>query len=103
MPWHPHRFRRQWSTRRFERTCGLWQDESGIVSLVLTEGGSRWKETFFAFRSESDKSEELIGRMCDFAERFTSKVSDDRKINRYNLCVSNDDMILSGFLIERGY
>jgi len=33
----------------FERTCGIWEDESGIVSLVLTEGGSLWEETFLPF------------------------------------------------------
>lgn len=87
----------------FERTCGIWEDQSGIVSLVLTEGGSCWEETFFVFRSESDKTKELMGRMCDFAERFTSKVSDDRKSNRYSLCVPDNDMILSDFLSERGY
>jgi len=48
-------------------------------------------------------SEELFKRMCDFAEHFTSKVSDDRKTNHYKLCVPKDDMALSSFLAERGY
>jgi len=87
----------------FERTCGIWEDESGIVSLVLTEGGSLWEETFFAFRSEDVKTNELLGRMCDFAERFTSKVSDDRQTNNYKLCVPKNDATLSAFLQERGY
>jgi len=96
-------FGNHWLEGGFERTCGLWEDESGIVSLVLTEGGSRWEESFFIFRTENDKSNDLMGRMCDFAERFTSKVSDDRKSNSYSLCVIDDDKILSGFLSERGY
>jgi len=87
----------------FGRTCGLWQDDNGIVSLALTEGGNQWAETFFAFRSEKDKTAELLGRMCDFAERFTSKVSDDRQNNHYNLCVADDDEILCAFVSERGY
>lgn len=41
--------------------------------------------------------------MCDFAERFTSKISDDRKSNRYNLCVSDNDSVLLDFIAERGY
>jgi len=87
----------------FERTCGLWEDQSGIVSLVLTEGSSCWEETFFVFRSEDVKTKDLLGRMCDFAERFTSKVSDDRKTNNYKLCVPKNDVTLSAFLQERGY
>ncbi len=87
----------------FERTCGIWEDNDGIVSLVLTEGGTCWAETFFVFRSEKDKTEELLSRMCDFGERFTSKISDDRKINSYKLSVSEDDVDLSNFLIARGY
>lgn len=87
----------------FERTCGLWEDQSGIVSLVLTEGGTRWEETFFIFRSDNDKTKELMSRMCDFAERFTSKVSDDRRSNHYRLSVTDGDMVLSNFLTERGY
>ncbi len=87
----------------FERTCGLWEDQSGIVSLVLTEGSSRWEETFFVFRSADDQTEELMSRMCDFAERFTSKISDDRTSNRYSLCVSGDDTVLSDFICKRGY
>ena len=87
----------------FERTCGIWEDQSGIVSLVLTEGGTRWAETFFIFRSEKVKTNELLARMCDFAERFTSKVSDDRKSNHYRLCVTEDDKILSEFVMKRGY
>ncbi len=87
----------------FERTCGLWEDQSGIVSLVLTEGSSRWAETFFVFRSADDQTEELMSRMCDFAERFTSKISDERSSNHYSLCVSDDDMGLSDFINRRGY
>ena len=87
----------------FERTCGIWEDESGIVSLVLTEGGSRWEETFFVFCSECAKNKELLSRMCEFAEHYTSKVSDDRRNNKYSLCVSEDDTILSDFLSERSY
>jgi len=87
----------------YERTCGLWQDDAGIVSMVLTEGGTRWEETFFGFRSEQDRTEALLGRMCDFAERFTSRVSDDRKSNRYRLCVADDDQVLPDFLTRRGY
>jgi len=49
------------------------------------------------------KQIELLNRMCDFAERFTSKVSDDRSCNRYNLCVAEDDSVLSDFLSERKY
>jgi len=87
----------------FERTSGIWADESGIAAMVLTEGGTQWEETFFIFRSEKDKTEELMGRMCDFSERFTSKVSEDRKQNRYSLCVSEDDTVLSEFIRRRGY
>ncbi|HML48348.1 MAG TPA: hypothetical protein PKE04_16515, partial [Clostridia bacterium] len=78
----------------FERTCGLWEDGEGLAALVLTEGGTRWGETFFAFRSEQDKTPELMGRMCTFAERFTSRVSEDRKRNAYSLCVSKSDAAL---------
>ncbi|ULQ61005.1 hypothetical protein K7I13_07060 [Brucepastera parasyntrophica] len=87
----------------FERTCGLWEDQSGIVSLVLTEGATRWGEAFFLFRSDDVKTDDLIGRMCDFAEHFASKVSDDHKSNNYKLCVPKDDLILSAFLSKRGY
>lgn len=87
----------------FERTCGLWEDEYGIVSLVLTEGATIWGETFFVFRDEADKTPELMGRMCDFAERFTSKPSDDGQHNFYKVCIQNDDMILTDFLQKRGY
>jgi hypothetical protein len=87
----------------FERTCGIWEDQSGIVSLVLTEGGTRWEDTFFIFRSDEIKTNELLGRMCDFAERFTSKVSDDRKSNNYKLCITEDDKILTDFVSNRGY
>lgn len=87
----------------FERTCGLWEDQTGIVSVVLTEGGSRWEDTFFVFRSEYDKTEELLERMCNFAERFTSKISEDRKVNRYKVCVTDDDTVVSEFLSKRGY
>ena len=87
----------------FERTCGLWEDQEGIVSLVLTEGGTRWGETFFAFRSDEVKTKELLEKMCDFAEHFTSKVSDDQKVNSYKLCIPKDDITISSFLIERGY
>ena len=87
----------------FERTCGIWQDDIGIVSLVLTEGGNRWEETFFVFRSEQDKTAPLLDKMCNFAERFTSRVSDDRKSNQYRLCVANDDEITAAFIAERGY
>ena len=87
----------------FERTCGLWEDQEGIVSLVLTEGGTRWGETFFAFRSDEVITKELLEKMCDFAEHFTSKVSDDRKVNAYKLCIPKDDITISSFLIERGY
>ena len=87
----------------FERTCGLWQDNSGIVSLVLTEGGTRWGETFFVFRSENDKSNDLLNRMCNFAERFTSKVADSTKTNSYSLCVSDNDETLINFLTKRNY
>ena len=87
----------------FERTCGVWQDASGIVSLALTEGGVRWEETFFAFRSEKDKTTDLLGRMCDFAERFTSKVADGRQSNSYKLCVGEDDSALACFVAARGY
>lgn len=87
----------------FERTCGLWRDEKGIVSLVLTEGGTRWGETFFLFRSPEDETGELMGRMCDFAERFTSRLSDDRKGGSYRLCVPDGDRALEAFLEGRGY
>lgn len=87
----------------FERTCGTWQDQAGIVAMVLTEGGTRWGETFFAFRASSDKTSALLRRMCDFAERFTSKVSADRKSNSFNLCIPEDDQILAEFLAVRGY
>jgi len=87
----------------FERTCGLWEDQEGIVSIVLTEGGSRWEETFFVFRSDNDKTEELLGRMCNFAERFTSKISDERKSNFFKLCVTDDDTVVSEFISGRGY
>jgi hypothetical protein len=86
----------------FERTCGLWEDQVGIVSIVLTEGSSRWEETFLVFRSENDKTEELLGRMCNFAERFTSKISDDRRSNFYKICVA-DDIAVTEFLSKRGY
>ena len=87
----------------FQRTCGLWQDDVGIVALALTEGGTQWGETFFVFRRETDKTPVLLGRMCDFAERFTSKISDDRKSNSYSLCVSDNDHVLQRVLLERGY
>ena len=87
----------------FERTCGIWQDSSGIVALALTEGGTRWGETFFVFRREADKTPELLGRMCDFAERFTSKISDDRKSNSYSLEISDNDQVLIQFLSAREY
>ena len=87
----------------FERTCGLWEDDAGLVALVLTEGGPRWGETFFAFRSERDKTPELMGRLCAFAERFTSKVSEDRKRNAYRLCVPKNDAALEAFVRARGY
>lgn len=89
--------------RGFERTCGLWEDEQGIVSLALTGGGTLWEKTFFIFRSESNKSNELMRRMCDFAERFTSKVADDGFSNSYSLCVSEDDKTLADFLSVNGY
>jgi len=87
----------------FERTCGLWEDEAGLASLALTEGGTRWGETFFAFRSDQDKTPDLLGRMADFAERFTSRVADDRKSNAYALCVPEDDAVLAAFVARRGY
>ncbi|MCL1807495.1 MAG: GNAT family N-acetyltransferase [Oscillospiraceae bacterium] len=87
----------------FERTCGIWEDESGIISLAMTEGGSRFEETFFIFRSERVKTQELLGRMCDFAERFTSRVTDDESKNQYRLCVSEEDAVLAGFVSQRGY
>ncbi len=86
-----------------ERTCGLWQDENGIVSLVLTEGGTCWEETFFAFRSEQDRTDSLLHRMCSFAERFTSRVSEDRTSSRYQLCVADGDERLAALLAQRGY
>ena len=87
----------------FERTCGVWEDQAGIASLVLTEGGSRWGETFFVFRCEEDKTEALLESMCSFAERFTSKIAEDGKSNAFKLCVTEDDAVVSAFLSQRGY
>ncbi len=87
----------------FERTCGLWSDEDGIAALAMTEGGTRWGETFFLFRAQRDETPELMRRMCEFAERFTSKVSEDRKSNAYKLCVPQGDDALASFVAERGY
>jgi hypothetical protein len=87
----------------FERTCGIWEDDLGIVSLVMTEGGTRFGETFFIFRCEEVKTVELLERMCDFAERFTSKVSEDCSSNSYRLCVPKDDAVLCEFISARGY
>ncbi|MBP1040212.1 GNAT family N-acetyltransferase [Vagococcus sp. BWB3-3] len=87
----------------FERTCGIWEDRQGIVALVMTEGGTQWEETFFLFRSDEDKSTELLPRMCEFAERFTSRVSADQQQNQYRLCLPSSDLVIANFLRKRGY
>lgn len=87
----------------FEQTCGIWEDGDGIAALVMTEGGTHWGDTFFIFRSDADKTSDLLRRMCEFAERFTSKVAGDRKSNAFRLCISEQDDVLKGFAAERGY
>lgn len=87
----------------FEQTCGIWRDEGGIVALVMTEGGTQWKETFYVFRSMQDQTPELMERMCRFAERFTSEFDEDRKHSRYRLAVPEEDELMKTFVAARGY
>lgn len=87
----------------FERTCGIWEDRQGIVAMVMTEGDPQQEETFFIFRSDLCKTPALLTRMCEFAERFTSRVSDNQQQNGYRLCLPSSDVFVSGFLQKRGY
>ena len=93
------------STELFERTCGIWTDEAGIAAMVLTEGNNEG-ETYLAFRSPEVKTPELLSRMFDYAERFTSKTSanDGTDEHRYyHLAIADDDVAVQVFAEKRGY
>lgn len=87
----------------WQRSVGLWEDESGELTAVALNEGEGNGEAFFQFRNRSVITEELLEKMFFFAETHMGLCGDDRKTYTVNLRIPQDDQTIRQMAEKRGY